>query len=154
MTFYTAFNEQTVGRSGGAAPTSGFGLLGLESAYQRNVPLGGDVSDDTKEEQGNQFVELVAARAISLGGFPTESSAKPYHTHFGNTGYRLADVALRHWPPQVRDLEQLKKNAAAIALLERWLNEDRSEGNLEANEWERFKESIDRDRSSVRKLFP
>jgi ferritin len=54
--------------------------------------------------------------------------------------------------PQVVDVEQRRKNQAAIDLLRSWVEEGNVEADTQA--WETLKTNLDADRLSDRPLFP
>jgi hypothetical protein len=125
------------------------GLLGLGAdeleAYAEN-----QVTDESiRYTTSGSFDALVRHRqwrpAFEVASGDEEGVAK---VRFGTA----ADILGRVAPMYVANHEQARRNAAAVALLNAWLEED--PGGNASDEWAEIQGSIDAERLSGRKLFP
>lgn len=97
--------------------------------------------------------------AITHGAYRTGSAAafwEPFVTDYPSaTGSLVTGSGTTFEILELLDIEQVKKNAEAIALLDRWLKEATHGFDAkEAEELRDIQQSLDAHRSSRRKLFP
>lgn len=98
------------------------------------------------------LTEALSGIKVAIVGLYEHSVEELQKELFGNVGPRLADVAAATYRiPRVVDADQQAKDAAAMALLTQWLEDDHDPA--EARQWETFKAELDADRPASRKLF-